>query len=93
MTRILPLKFSPLSRRLEVMGARRNGAREARGQVREAHDSRFNLLCGSADISDWSRAPEGKSSRVGQENCQSKKTRDRFHTCSTWADKAMRVFY
>lgn len=68
-TRILPLKFSLLSRRFEVMGARRKGAREARqGEVREAHDS--TCFLGVRIFLIGRGAPEGKSGRAGRGICQ-----------------------
>ena len=65
------------SRRLEVVGQRENGrarGRHARGEeapAQKAPENRFNSHAVSADISNWSRAPEGKSYLTGRGNCQS----------------------
>ena len=66
------------SRRLEVVGTRKNGpamGRNARGEgapARKAHENPFNLHSVNADISNnigW-EAPEGKSNHTRRENCQ-----------------------
>ena len=60
------LAFSLRSRRLEVVGTRKNGSakgRQERGEgapARRIHENSFNLHSVSAVISNWSRGSRGK---------------------------------
>ena len=83
-----------------MKGCWRTGGRgrHARGGAPawEDRENRFNSLSLGVRIFPigW-EATEGKSSRAGRENCQSKKTRNRLYACtfSTRMDKVVKVFY